>query len=98
MTRRFSNPTRLIATLFIALLATACDFQAAEDAFNEFQIVIGLDPIESPVAGVVYDLSSGQPVAATLTFGGAGASSLIDAYSDPLGSQVDVEGEHSHLV
>jgi len=92
MTRRFSNPTRLIATLFIALLATACDFQAAEDAFNEFQIVIGLDPIESPVAGVVYDLSSGQPVAATLTFGGAGASSLIDAYSDPLGSQVDVEG------
>ncbi len=92
MTRRFSFPAPLFAALLIALFATACDFQAAEDAFDEFQIVIGLDPIDSPVAGVVYNLNSGQPIRATLTFGGAGASSLIDAYSDPLPTEMDVEG------
>lgn len=74
------------------MMATACDFQAARDSFDEFQIVIGLDPIDSPVAGVVYNINSGEPVRATLTFGGAGASSLIDAYSDPLPSEVDAEG------
>lgn len=92
MTRRLSSSTPLFAALLIALFATACDFQAVEDAFDEFQIVIGLEPIDSPVAGVVYNINSGEPIRATLTFGGAGASSLIDAYSDPLPSQLDVEG------
>ncbi len=85
----------LRSTLFMAaafaILLSGCDFQAAEDAFDDFQIVIGLDPINSPVSGVVYDQSSGQPIDATLTFGGSGASSLIDAYSDPLRSSVQVE-------
>ena len=92
MTRRLSSSTPLFTALLIALFATACDFQAVEDAFDEFQIVIGLEPIASPVAGVVYNINSGEPIRATLTFGGAGASSLIDAYSDPLPSQLDVEG------
>jgi len=92
MTRRLLSSASLLTALALTLLVSACDFQAAEDAFDEFQIVIGLDPINSPVAGVVYDMTSGQPIAATLTFGGAGSTSLIDAYSDPLATQVDVDG------
>lgn len=92
MTRRLFSSASLLTALALTLLVSACDFQAAEDAFDEFQIVIGLDPINSPVAGVVYDMTSGQPIAATLTFGGAGSTSLIDAYSDPLATQVDVDG------
>jgi hypothetical protein len=84
--------TPLLAALALILTMSACDFQAAEDAFDEFQVVIGLDPINTPVSGIIYDKDSGEPLTATLTFGGPGASSLIDAYSDPLDSEIVVEG------
>lgn len=90
---RFLHTHRLLLTAMVLTLGlSACDFQAAEDAFNDFQIVLGLDPIESPVTGLVYDRSSGEMLRATLQFGGSGASSLIDAYSDPLGSTMEAEG------
>ena len=90
---RFLHTHRLLLTAMVLTLGlSACDFQAAEDAFNDFQIVLGLDRIESPVTGLVYDRSSGEMLRATLQFGGSGASSLIDAYSDPLGSTMEAEG------
>ncbi|MDA0379406.1 MAG: hypothetical protein O2899_07925, partial [Bacteroidetes bacterium] len=92
MTRFFRSHRLLLTALVLAVGVSACDFQAAEDAFDEFQIIIGLDPIESPVSGLVYDRSSGEMLRATLQFGGSGASSLIDAYSDPLGSTMEAEG------
>lgn len=91
--KRFLHTRRLLLTALVLTMGlSACDFQAAEDAFDEFQIIIGLDPIESPVTGLVYDRSSGEMLRATLQFGGTGASSLIDAYSDPLGNSMEAEG------
>lgn len=90
---RFKSTHRLLLTALVLTLGlSACDFQAAEDAFDEFQIIIGLDPIESPVSGLVYDRNSGEMLRATLQFGGSGAAQLIDAYSDPLGSTMEAEG------
>jgi hypothetical protein len=77
--------------LCVALLMwSGCDFQAAEDAFDDFDVVIGLEPINTVVNGIVIDNSSDDLVAATLTFSGPDASALIDAYSDPI-SEVDAE-------
>ena len=92
MKRRSSNRNSLLATLILVLSVSACDFQAAQDAFDDFQIVIGLDPINSPVSGVVYDGTTGEMLSAQLSFAGAGAASLIDAYSDPLPTQIEIEG------
>ncbi len=92
MTRFLSSHRLILTALVLTVGLSACDFQAAEDAFDDFQIIIGLDPIESPVSGLVYDRSSGEMLRTTLQFGGSGASSLIDAYSDPLGSSMDAEG------
>ncbi|MEQ9104154.1 MAG: hypothetical protein RIE53_05610 [Rhodothermales bacterium] len=77
--------------LFAALLLwSGCDFQAAEDAFDDFDLVIGLEPINTVVNGIVTDNSNDDLVAATLTFTGDDASVLIDAYSDPV-SEIDAE-------
>jgi len=81
--------------LFLALFLIpfgGCDFQAAEDAFDDFNIIIGLDPINTVINGILVDASSGDLVAASLTFSGQDESSLIDAYSDPLGDQNAQEG------
>lgn len=79
-------------TLFFAalLLWAGCDFQAAEDAFDDFDLVIGLEPINTVVNGIVTDNSTDDLVAATLTFSGDDSGVLIDAYSDPV-SELDAE-------
>lgn len=83
-----------LVTLFLGLFViqmSACDFQAAEDAFDDFDIIIGLDPINTIVNAIVYDNASGDLLEARLSFSGPGASLLIDAYSDPLGTSKNME-------
>lgn len=63
---------------------SGCDFQAASDAFDEFDLVIGLEPVNTVVNGLVVDNATGELVRAQLTFSGADANAVIDAYSDPI--------------
>jgi hypothetical protein len=70
----------------MALVLVGCDLTAATDAFEDFDLVIQLEPINTVVNGIVVDNSSGNLVAATLEFSGPGASILVDAYSDPITS------------
>ncbi|MFT4604499.1 MAG: hypothetical protein ACI9W4_001230 [Rhodothermales bacterium] len=81
---KFSRPIALSAVLALALVG--CDFQAAEDAFDEFSLIIELEPINTVVNGIVVDNNTGNLIAATLEFSGSGAGVLVDAYSDPLTS------------
>ncbi|NNE71653.1 MAG: hypothetical protein HKN29_15000 [Rhodothermales bacterium] len=85
---------RLFRTLALPLLiATAlvgCDFDAAKDAFEEFDLIIELEPINTVVNGIVVNNATGNLVSAELTFSGPGASMLIDAYSDPI-TDLDAE-------
>jgi len=74
----------LLMVAFGLTAAAGCDFQAAEDAFDDFDIIIGLDPINTVVSGVIVDAGSGELVDAQLTFSGPDASIVIDAYSDPM--------------
>ena len=70
----------------MALALVGCDFDAATEAFEDFDLVIELEPINTVVNGMVVDNSDGNLVAATLEFSGPGASILVDAYSDPITS------------
>ncbi|MFT5142297.1 MAG: hypothetical protein ACI80V_000828 [Rhodothermales bacterium] len=78
--------TSIALTLVVAAGLIGCDFQAAEDAFDEFAIIIQLEPINTVINGIVMDNSTGQLVSASLEFSGPGAGQLIDAYSDPISS------------
>ena len=83
------------AFILVAVLIplSGCDFDAARDSFDDFDIIIGLDPINTVVNGIIYDNASGDLMDnVQLSFSGNGASSLIDAYSDPIGSSNNVEG------
>ncbi len=81
------NPALMLFLGIFVFQMSACDFQAAEDAFDDFNIIIGLDPINTVVNGIIVDASDGDLVNAELTFSGTDVATLIDAYSDPLEDQ-----------
>ncbi|MBO6574553.1 MAG: hypothetical protein JJ896_03980 [Rhodothermales bacterium] len=76
--------TSTALAFLVAIGLAGCDFQAAEDAFDNFDIIIELEPINTVVNGIVTDNATGELVAARLSFSGSGAGTVIDAYSDPL--------------
>ncbi len=81
------NPALMLFFGIFVFQMSACDFQAAEDAFDDFNIIIGLDPINTVVNGIIVDASDGNLVNAEMTFSGTDVATLIDAYSDPLEDQ-----------
>lgn len=84
MTRFQPTYLPILAALLLSITLSSCDFQAAEDAFDDFDIIIGLDPIETVVNGVIVDAGTGELISARLSFSGPDANVLIDSYSDPI--------------
>lgn len=81
------RPFRSVALgALMALAFVGCDFQAAKDAFQDFDLIIELEPINTVLNGIIVDNSSGELINAELDFSGPGAGVLIDAYSDPITS------------
>lgn len=81
----FRRSFALFVIVAVAGFGAGCDFGAAGDAFDEFDVIIGLEPIDTVVNGVVVDASTGELVNdARLTFSGPDANLVIDAYSDPV--------------
>lgn len=72
--------------VFLVLLATSCDFNAANDAVDQFQVIVEVPPISTVVNLQVLDASTGDPVSrdVQVIFDGQGAPEVIDVYSDPL--------------
>lgn len=68
------------------LLTTACDFNAASDAVDDFDLVVELPPLATVVNVQAIDATSQNPVAqeVSVTFEGSDASEVIDIYSDPI--------------
>lgn len=79
--------------LAVSIGVAACDFSGVSDSIDDFQLVIGLEPINTVVAGQLLDAKTGELVEqeVTLTFTGEDAGSVIDLYSDPMSEQ-QVEG------
>jgi hypothetical protein len=75
----------LIAVLLVGLV-TSCDFGAAGDAVDDFEVVVGLPPLSSVINLQALDASTGNTISSevSVTFEGPGASSVVDIYSDPL--------------
>lgn len=88
-TVRFS----LVAILLVGLL-TSCDFGAADDAIDKFEVLVGLPPLASVVNLQALDASEGDPIDrdVQVTFEGPDAGAVVDIYSDPLPQLTMQEG------
>ena len=73
-------------TLAALLLVAGCDFQAAEDAFDGFDIIIELEEINTNVSVRLINPADDSFINDTvnLTFKGDNGGDVIDLYSDPL--------------
>ncbi len=81
------RPARLFIFAALCLpLAWGCDFGAASDAVDEFEVVTELPPLKTVVNLQVLDASNGAPITddVQVTVGGTDASEVIDVYSDPI--------------
>lgn len=75
----------LLLLLGSSAFLAACDFTAASDAFDDFNIIIGIDNQKTAVVVQLFDARTGEFVnrPATVEFGGD-ASLFVDTYGDPL--------------
>jgi len=83
-------PDRMMKTrnliLIAALVFWGCDVQALEDAVDNLDVIVQLEPINTVFSLTVIDAGTLEPIRnVSVSFSGDAAGSLIDAYSDPLG-------------
>jgi hypothetical protein len=78
--------------LALLFLITSCDFNAASDAADDFDVLIGLPSLSTVVNVQALDASDGTPISGEVkvTFDGTDAASVVDIYSDPV-SELNVE-------
>lgn len=81
------------ALALMLALAAGCDTSGLNDAIDDFNVVIGLDSIETTVSGQFLDARTGelieQPL--TVTFRGPNAGNVIDMFSKPMERQ-EIDG------
>ena len=84
---------RLFLFVLSCLLIAGCDLSGPQDAIEEFELIIGLEPINTVVSGQIVDAATGELVdeEVTVHFTGQNSDAVIDVYSDPM-SQQTVEG------
>lgn len=82
----FSRAAAAAMVVLLPMTFTACDFSEVQNPLDDFDLIIELPPINTVVNGQIVDASTLEPInrPVTLTFEGAAASRLIDAYSDPI--------------
>jgi hypothetical protein len=88
----------LFAVLLLGLV-TSCDFGAAGDAVDRFEVLVGLPSLASVVNVQAVDASDGSPISqeVQVTFDGQDESSVVDIYSDPL-SEITVKGGFANFA
>lgn len=91
---------RLAALLLVLVVAAGCDFGAAEDAVDDFAVLVGFPSLTTIVNLQVIDASSGGPVAQEVhvAFEGDDAAAVVDVYSDPLSDLQVQEGFASFAI
>lgn len=74
--------------MLASVVLTGCDTYEAQQAVDDFSVVVELPAIETVASVQVMDLATRAPVAreVTLTFDGADADAVVDVYSDPISS------------
>lgn len=86
------------ATVFVAavvlLFTTSCDFNAASDAVDDFDVIVEVPPLTTVVSLQALNASNGEPITrdVRVTFEGPDAAEVIDVYSDPLSEIVLRDG------
>ncbi len=85
--------TRLALGLVLggsALGLSACDFDAAKEAFENTKIVLGLESQKTTVGVLFVDAATGQPLSGDfeVQFTGPDATTVVDSYGDPLAKRV----------
>ena len=92
MNNRFIN-TISGAILAGTLLIAGCDFDAAQDAFEQFDVIIALEEINTNVSVRFVDAQTDEFLneQVSMRFLGNNGADVIDIYSDPI-SELDVVG------
>lgn len=85
--------SRYFLPVLFCLLMAGCDLSGPQDAIDDFELIIGLEAINTVVSGQVVDAATGELVdeEITLQFTGQDSDVLIDIYGDPI-SERTVEG------
>lgn len=89
MTSLHTKRFRLGVVALCALFFTAgCDFNAAQEAFDNLAIVLELDDIETTASGQIVDAATGELLegTATLSFSGPNGGNIVDFYNDRVSS------------
>jgi hypothetical protein len=75
--------------VFSCLLLAGCDLSGPQEAIDDFELIIGLEPINTVVSGQIMDAATGELVEdeVVLQFTGEDSDAIIDVYSDPLSKQ-----------
>jgi len=78
----------LLAAGALVGLTSACDFNAASDALDDFDLIVALPPLATVVNMQAVDATTNDPVPRTVSvaFAGPDAEAVIDIYSDPIAS------------
>lgn len=75
----------LTALLACSMLLTACDFNAASDAFDDFNIVLGIENQKTAVTVQLFDARTGEFIERPATVEFVGDPALfVDAFGDPV--------------
>jgi len=75
----------LVLLLASSAFLSACDFTAAKEAFDDFNIVIGIDNQKTAVVVQLFDARTGEFVSRQATVEFLGDPALfVDTYGDPL--------------
>ncbi|HET6566327.1 MAG TPA: hypothetical protein VFG50_00070 [Rhodothermales bacterium] len=84
----------------VSTLTTGCDFTEAQGSFDDLDVIIEMEPVNTFAVGQVIDASTGELIGGDvqITFGGPDQGTLVDAYSDPLTEATAEQGFFSFGV
>lgn len=87
LTMKHNSRNGLLAFLLVSMTALAgCDFDVVKDAFDDFNVIVALEEVNTTVSVKFIDAASDSFVdtPVTMTFEGSHAGQIIDTFSDPL--------------
>jgi hypothetical protein len=79
--------------MVISLIFSGCDFNAAQDAIDDFDVIVALEEVNSFVTITFVDTQSQSFLSeeVNMSFRGDNASSVVDMFSDPV-AELSVSG------
>ena len=84
---------RFLLALLLALPLSSCDFSAAEGAFDDFNVILGIEAQSTVVGGLVVDAATGDVVegAIAISYGSDTPGAIVDGFGEHVAAET-IEG------